>query len=79
MKMTNEQMAMVEAWKASKPSLMDRAIGLSNSDTERLAGIYQIAWEAALRARFAYPAAKARGEIAVKNFITQHQPKITLT
>ena len=77
--MANDQMEMVEAWKASKPALMDRAIGLSDTDTKKLAGIYQSAWIAARKARYAYPAAKARGEIAVKNFIAQHQPKIVLT
>ena len=77
--MADELMEMVEAWKASKPILMDRAIGLTDSDTEKIAGIYQSAWQAARKARFAYPAAKARGEIAVKNFIAQHQSKITLS
>ena len=76
--MKNEQMEMVEAWKASKPALMDRAIGLTDSDTEKIPGIYQSVWQAARKSRFAYPAAKARGEIAVKNFIAQHQPKINL-
>lgn len=69
--MANEQMEMMEAWRASKPSLIERAIGLSDSDTEKLTGIYQGAWQAARKARYAYPEAKARGEIAVKNFISR--------
>ena len=77
--MANEQMELMEAWKASKPAIIDRAIGLSDSDRAKIPNIYSTAWNAARKARFAYPAAKARAEIAAKAFIEKNEPKLSLT
>ena len=76
--MANENLEMMEAWKASKPALMQKALGLSDEQIGIIPGIYQSAWDLARKNRYAYPAAKARAEIAAKQYIAKVGPKMIL-
>jgi hypothetical protein len=77
--MANEEMEMAAAWNESKSMLLDRAIGLNGDDRGAIPSIYANAWKSARKSRFAFSAAKVRGEIAVKAFIAAREPKITLS
>ena len=76
--MANDELEMMEAWNASRPNLLDKALGLSDQDHYSIPTVYESAWRAARKNRYALPAAKARAEIAVRKFINTHQPKATL-
>ncbi len=77
--MANDEMELQESWSASKSMLLNRAIGLSDVDRSSIPSIYANAWHAARKAHYAYPAAKARAEIAAKKFISEHEPKVPLS